>query len=356
MATTDRTIRVGTTDVTIRTSNRTTLGRTVTQNGNVIVHGPPTTTDADATDLVTRRCSWIYRQLAHLAKTAPEDPLKELVPGTGFDVLGRRHRLRIVPDSNQNEPLIQLRSAPTGSWLHMRRSTALKSDEARRTLINFYADSGREWLEASLPQIAVNTTNRNLAATFSTHHLDPPPHKPRTHPPLSHSPTPPPPPPRTHPPHPQPPHHRQHPRPQQRAPHTLARPPHTPRKHPPPNPLHIDNLRPLPRLLHLTRHIPRRPMRHRTLRPHRPPAHPLPPRQHLQHHLDRPNTQPSRVHRVRLLLPPRPRRLRTLQRQQPRRHARPQPHIPRMPLGPRSAAHDPPTRHVATPRLTRPAP
>ncbi|SHN09049.1 YgjP-like metallopeptidase domain-containing protein [Streptomyces yunnanensis] len=168
MATTDRTIRVGTTNVTIRTSNRTTLGITVTQHGNVIVHGPPTTTDADATDLVNRRCSWIYRQLAHLAKTAPHAPLKELVPGTGFDVLGRRHRLRIVPDSNQNEPLIQLRGTPTGSWLHMRHSTSLKTDEARRTLINLYVDSGREWLEVNLPQIAANTIDRNLAATFST--------------------------------------------------------------------------------------------------------------------------------------------------------------------------------------------
>ncbi|GGX51047.1 YgjP-like metallopeptidase domain-containing protein [Streptomyces noursei] len=164
----DRTIRVGTINVTIRTSNRTTLDLTVTRHGNVIVHGPPAATDADATALVNRRCSWIYRQFAHLAKTAPEDPLKELVPGTGFDVLGRRHRLRIVPDSNQNEPLIQLRSTSTGVRLHMRRSTALKTDEARRTLTNFYANTGHEWLKVNLPQIAANTPTRNLTATFST--------------------------------------------------------------------------------------------------------------------------------------------------------------------------------------------
>ncbi|MGG2460504.1 M48 family metallopeptidase [Streptomyces sp. RGM 3693] len=164
----DRTIRVGTVDVTIRTSNRTTLGLTVTKHGAIIVRGPHTTTDADANTLVKRHRTWIYRQRANLGKTTPDDPLKELVPWAGFDVLGRPHRLRIVPDNDQNEPLRQLRSTSTGGWLHIRRSTTLNPDEARRTLIKFYAETGREWLRINQPQIAAYTPNRDLDITFST--------------------------------------------------------------------------------------------------------------------------------------------------------------------------------------------
>ncbi|GHE09229.1 YgjP-like metallopeptidase domain-containing protein [Streptomyces alanosinicus] len=131
MPSSDRTIRVGTIDVTVRTSNRTTLAVTVTRRGGIIVHGPHTTTDLDAAALVERRRSWIYQRLTHLAETAPDDPLKELAPGSGFNVLGRLHRLRIVADSDQNKPLTQLRNTPTGGWLHVRRSTTLNPDEAR---------------------------------------------------------------------------------------------------------------------------------------------------------------------------------------------------------------------------------
>ncbi|MFE4869592.1 YgjP-like metallopeptidase domain-containing protein [Streptomyces sp. NPDC056682] len=168
MPTSDRTIRVGTIGITVRTSNRTTLTVTVTRGGNIIVRGPQTTTDADATALVERRRSWIYRQLSHLAETAPDNPQRELIRGAGFDVLGRPHRLRIVPDDNQGEPLIQHRSTPTGGWLHMRRSATLKLGEARRIIINFYAETGHEWLKLNRPSIARYTPNSAVPVTFST--------------------------------------------------------------------------------------------------------------------------------------------------------------------------------------------
>ncbi|MDN3025724.1 YgjP-like metallopeptidase domain-containing protein [Streptomyces sp. S.PB5] len=168
MPTSDRTIRVGTIDVTVRTSNRTTLTVAVTRSGNIIVRGPHSTTDTEATALVTRRRSWIYRQLAHLAETAPDNPLKELVAGAGFDVLGRPHRLRIVPDDTQGEPLIQQSSTPSGSWLHLRRSTMLKMDEARQSIIYLYAKTGREWLKNDQPQTVTYRSNCRLPVTFST--------------------------------------------------------------------------------------------------------------------------------------------------------------------------------------------
>ncbi|MBK3575938.1 DUF45 domain-containing protein [Streptomyces sp. MBT65] len=168
MPTSDRTIRVGTIDVTVRTSNRTTLTVTVTRGGSIIVRGPHSTTDTDAAALVERRRSWIYRQLSRLAETTPDNPRRELIRGAGFDVLGRPHRLHIVPDDDQDEPLIQYRSTPTGGWLHIRRSTTLKLDEARRNIINFYAETGGEWLKLNYPQITRYTPNSSIPVTFST--------------------------------------------------------------------------------------------------------------------------------------------------------------------------------------------
>lgn len=164
----DRTIRVGAIDVTVRTSNRATLAVTVTNTGTIMVRGPHTTTDAEATALVERRRSWIYRQLTDLAETTSNDPLKELVTGAEFDVLGRRHRLRIVPDSDQKEPLTQQQTASTGDWLHLRRSTMLNVDEARQTIINFYVEVGREWLKLDHSQLSGYATKRGASVSFSS--------------------------------------------------------------------------------------------------------------------------------------------------------------------------------------------
>ncbi|MGW2719890.1 YgjP-like metallopeptidase domain-containing protein [Streptomyces sp. NPDC001492] len=167
MPTSDRTIRVGTIDVTVRTSNRTTLTVTVTQSGNIIVRGPHSTTDTDAATLVERRRSWIYRQLSRLTETTPDNPRRELIRGAGFDALGRPHRLHIAPDDDQDEPLIQYRSTPTDGWLHIRRSTTLKPDEAIRTIIKFYAETGHEWLKLNYPQIARYTLNSSMPVTVT---------------------------------------------------------------------------------------------------------------------------------------------------------------------------------------------
>lgn len=50
----------------------------------------------------------------------------------------------------------------------MRHSTTLKLDEARRTIINFYAETGFEWLKLNQPLIARYTPNSSVPVTFST--------------------------------------------------------------------------------------------------------------------------------------------------------------------------------------------
>ncbi|MEU1015399.1 YgjP-like metallopeptidase domain-containing protein [Streptomyces sp. NPDC005898] len=88
----ERAITVGAIQVLIHTTHRTHPTVTVSRQGDIIVRGPNTTTDAEATALVERRRPWIYRQLTHLAETTPDDPLKELAPGSQFDVLEQPHQ------------------------------------------------------------------------------------------------------------------------------------------------------------------------------------------------------------------------------------------------------------------------
>ncbi|MHA7956379.1 YgjP-like metallopeptidase domain-containing protein [Streptomyces sp. L500] len=153
---------------TLRTTDRKTLDITVKATREVIVRGPHDTTDEQAIALVRRRRAWIYGQLRHLEQNAPENPVKELVNGSGFVVLGRGHRLRIVPDDAQDQPVVQHLHTGSGSWLHMRRTTADNASTARRALVDFYARAGQGWVERNAPSILTRTATPEMAVRMST--------------------------------------------------------------------------------------------------------------------------------------------------------------------------------------------
>ncbi|MGX1668661.1 YgjP-like metallopeptidase domain-containing protein [Streptomyces sp. NPDC055400] len=137
-----RTITVGDITIHVRTSNRITLDLDVTASGQVVVRGPHHTTDAQAADLAQRRRRWIYRQLQHVIDTTSSNPAKTLETGTEFSVLGKPYLLRIVPDTQQTEPLLRQQDPATGFLLSMRRSTAANIQKGRQTLIKLHAAVG----------------------------------------------------------------------------------------------------------------------------------------------------------------------------------------------------------------------
>lgn len=152
----------------LHTTGRKTLGITVNATGEVIVRGPHGTTDEQAIALVRRRRAWIYGQLRHLEQNAPENPVRELVNGSGFVVLGRGHRLRIVPDDAQDQPVVQHLHTGSGSWLRMRRTTAGDADAARQALIGFYARTGQGWIEQHVPSILNRNGTPEMPVRIST--------------------------------------------------------------------------------------------------------------------------------------------------------------------------------------------
>ncbi|MFH9425199.1 YgjP-like metallopeptidase domain-containing protein [Streptomyces sp. NPDC017529] len=175
-----RTLLVGGTAVTVRTSNRTTLGLDVTKAGGIVVRGPHHTTDAEATALVERRRRWIYRQLNHLAETSPHAPVRHLADGEQFTLLGRRHRFRIVPDDALTTPATRQEDTESGATVLMRRTTSINLDKARRELINLHVKTTQEWLKIYGPHITryANTPDMTLSAssrlrtTWARHHPD----------------------------------------------------------------------------------------------------------------------------------------------------------------------------------------
>ncbi len=118
-----RTLLVGGATVTVRTSNRTTLGLDVTKAGDIVVRGPHHTTDAEAAALVERRRRWIYRQLNHLAEISPHAPVRHLADGEQFTLLGRRYRFRIVPDDALTAPVTRQEVPDSGTAVLMRRTS-----------------------------------------------------------------------------------------------------------------------------------------------------------------------------------------------------------------------------------------
>ncbi|MEU5426518.1 YgjP-like metallopeptidase domain-containing protein [Streptomyces olivoreticuli] len=153
---------------TLYTSGRTTLDVAVAPTGGIIVRGPYDTTYQQAADLVQRRREWLYRQLEVLLRTAPDDPERQLADGESFNVFGRPHLLRIVPNTAQNAPAVLRHHTSAGPEIHIRQAAANNPTEAAQILSNLYASAGQKWLDRHGPGITTHTTSPTLPFRFST--------------------------------------------------------------------------------------------------------------------------------------------------------------------------------------------
>ena len=69
---------------------------TVHPDRRIEIRCPYETTDADITDVVRRRASWIIDQLDFFLSFEPRYTLKQYVPGESHMYLGRQYRLRWI--------------------------------------------------------------------------------------------------------------------------------------------------------------------------------------------------------------------------------------------------------------------
>ncbi len=96
---------------TILRSERESLRISVHPDRSIEAHAPLWASDEEVARRVRRRAAWIKRQLDFFLSFEPRHELKEYVPGETHRYLGRRYRIRWVPDQHQVKPTCRLRGA-----------------------------------------------------------------------------------------------------------------------------------------------------------------------------------------------------------------------------------------------------
>ncbi|MEU8778968.1 YgjP-like metallopeptidase domain-containing protein [Streptomyces sp. NPDC048606] len=125
---------------------RRTLGIEVTAEGEVVFAVP---TDADPVAVASAVRSRLPRLAAevHRRRARPAEPVKELVGGSSFAYLGRRYRLRPVPDG----PGARVRLI--AGWLEL--PAPATPGAGAEALARWYEDRGRGWLASRAPAVAL---------------------------------------------------------------------------------------------------------------------------------------------------------------------------------------------------------
>ncbi|MFD7970048.1 M48 family metallopeptidase [Streptomyces clavifer] len=124
---------------------RRTLGIEVDEAGSVLFAVPPDADPAAVARAVRTRLPRLAREVRS-RRTRPDEPAKELVGGTGFTYLGRRHRLKPLPQEEGGRVRLYR------GWLELPRPHT--ADEGARRIAQWYEACGTRWLAARLPSYA----------------------------------------------------------------------------------------------------------------------------------------------------------------------------------------------------------
>ncbi|MGW8066454.1 M48 family metallopeptidase [Streptomyces ziwulingensis] len=125
---------------------RRTLGIDVAPDGGVRFAVPPDADPRQVADAVRARLPRLADEVRR-RRRRPTEQVKELVDGTGFAYLGRRHRLLITP-ADEGRRRVRLRQGR----LELPQST--DRGEGGRCLADWYTDCGRRWLGLRMPSFA----------------------------------------------------------------------------------------------------------------------------------------------------------------------------------------------------------
>ncbi|MBO0915900.1 M48 family metallopeptidase [Streptomyces laculatispora] len=124
---------------------RRTLGIEVDESGDVLFAVPPDADPAAVALAVRTRLPRLAREVRD-RRARPDEPAKELVGGTGFSYLGRRHRLKLLPPGEGGRVRLYR------GWLELPRPRT--ADEGARRIAQWYEACGTRWLSGRLPSYA----------------------------------------------------------------------------------------------------------------------------------------------------------------------------------------------------------
>ena len=119
-----------------RSPRRKTLGLTVDRAGELVVHSPETTSEAELHKWVAKKLLWVHQKLLLKKVHSGGVHRLEAVTGESIAYLGQNYRLKIVKD--QTSPL-----QFDGQWFLLREDDRL---DAPRHFQSWYQNAGAEWL------------------------------------------------------------------------------------------------------------------------------------------------------------------------------------------------------------------
>lgn len=115
---------------------RKSFGLTVDRAGELVVHAPAATPEAELRVWVASKLLWVHQKLAQKRETVRNVYAPEFVSGESIFYLGRSYRLRIIDKSRES-----LRF--DGEWFELKRNATPK---AARHFQRWFTDEGGVWL------------------------------------------------------------------------------------------------------------------------------------------------------------------------------------------------------------------
>jgi len=139
-------IRLGSAHARVRIGARRRMAISVEPDGTTVLHLPCRHDRADAERFLSANQDWIARKQRDRARLATLQPVKRLLDGEGFLVLGRSHMLRLVDACDPGAG-----ARLTGTTVDMPRRLASEPTKAKAALKAMYRVVGSAWL-ASTPR------------------------------------------------------------------------------------------------------------------------------------------------------------------------------------------------------------
>jgi len=134
----NETLHIGDLDFEVRRSTRRrTLGLTVDRAGELVVHAPEDTQQADLEKWVESKLLWVHRKLLLKEEQAGLSHQLEFVSGETISYLGRNYRLKVV--DRQDKPLHF-----DGQWFLLRKKDRSRAVELFR---QWFIDTGTAWVQ-----------------------------------------------------------------------------------------------------------------------------------------------------------------------------------------------------------------
>jgi len=128
-------------DVAIRPRRRS-VGIEIKPGGAVTVLIPPTADPDQVVRFIRSQRRWNTEKVDTAARLAPDHPVKALVDGEEFDLLGKRYQLEFV-----TAPPTGIGQLPAATADRILYARAEPPEQVRRSIIDWYRDIGLAWVK-----------------------------------------------------------------------------------------------------------------------------------------------------------------------------------------------------------------